>query len=175
MDIKAEILDTTDIEKHLDGKSANKYIKITLLGQSFVYHQIRKMVGTLVNICQESLPDTFIDECYGPEKKGLWLAPSEGLLLDRLNFDGYNKKSDIPEIIELSEDQKKVQHDFKTRCIYPEVLNSQEKNDVFTQWVSRHRFYIDKDKKEAEAVQTEKPEEKIESVVETEKVEMTEE
>lgn len=31
------------------------FLRFTLIGQSFIYHQIRKMVGLLVKICYEQL------------------------------------------------------------------------------------------------------------------------
>lgn len=32
------------------------FIRFTLVGQSFIYHQIRKMIGLLIKICYEQLP-----------------------------------------------------------------------------------------------------------------------
>ena len=53
LDMKAELLDKSEMEKILGNKLEDEYIKITLLGQSFIYHQIRKMVGMIVNIFQD--------------------------------------------------------------------------------------------------------------------------
>jgi hypothetical protein len=37
------------------------------------------------------------------------LAPAQGLFLNRILFDGYNKKADIPEILKYSpEDEAKI-------------------------------------------------------------------
>lgn len=37
----------------------------------------------------------------------VWLAPSEGLLLDRVFFKGYNNKKDIPMKLDLDEEEEK--------------------------------------------------------------------
>jgi tRNA pseudouridine38-40 synthase len=78
-------------------------MKITLVGQSFIYNQIRKMVGMWINIISEGLDDFVIDNSFCANKMPIWLAPGEGLLLDRLYFDGYNKKKDIPELLVLKQ------------------------------------------------------------------------
>ena len=31
------------------------FVRFTLVGQSFIYHQIRKMIGLLIKICHEEL------------------------------------------------------------------------------------------------------------------------
>lgn len=51
----------------------------------------------------------------------VWLAPSEGLLLDRIFFKGYNGKSDIPQKIELTEEEEKEVDKFKQENIYESI------------------------------------------------------
>ena len=69
------------------------FIRFTLVGQSFIYHQIRKMVGLLVKICYEGLEgEATIAQAFGKERYDVYLAPGEGLYLNRMTFEGYNKK-----------------------------------------------------------------------------------
>jgi tRNA pseudouridine38-40 synthase len=73
-----------------------KYVKFVIQGQSFIYHQIRKMIGVMIQVIQTGQNDSFIDNSFFNNAVKIWLAPPEGLLLDRVTFDGYNKKKDIP-------------------------------------------------------------------------------
>ena len=78
----------------------------------------------------------------------MWLAPSEGLLLNRINFDAYNRKVGIPEKIELEDSEVAELEAFKKRVIYKEVFGAEEEDQVFTKWCEKHREYIKKDRKE---------------------------
>lgn len=69
------------------------FIRFTLVGQSFIYHQIRKMIGLLIKICYEALKgEETIDLAFGKERYDVYLAPGEGLYLNRMTFESYNKK-----------------------------------------------------------------------------------
>jgi len=58
-----------------------------LIGQSFIYHQIRKMIGLIAKIFVENLEgEETIKQAYKPEKFDLYLAPGEGLYLNRMTF-----------------------------------------------------------------------------------------
>lgn len=58
-----------------------EYIKITIHGQSFLYNQIRKMVGYVVECVRYS--KGFSDKVFSGEKARVSTAPSEYLLLER--------------------------------------------------------------------------------------------
>jgi len=57
----------------------------------------------------------------------LWLAPPHGLFLDRVTFEAYNKKRDIPEQIVFNESEEKDIVEFKQNIIYPAILNAEKK------------------------------------------------
>lgn len=41
-----------------------KWIRFVLTGQSFIYHQIRKMVGMMVQIFQKDMPNVFLENSF---------------------------------------------------------------------------------------------------------------
>jgi tRNA pseudouridine38-40 synthase len=84
-----------------------KYVKFIIQGQSFIYHQIRKMIGIMIQVIQTGHNDQLIDNSFFNNAVNIWLAPPQGLLLDRVTFDGYNKKKDIPELLEFNENEVK--------------------------------------------------------------------
>ena len=67
-----------------------------MLGQSFIYHQIRKMIGLLVQMKVEGHTEEIFKKAFGAERMRVYLAPGEGLYLNQVKFDTYNKKLDIP-------------------------------------------------------------------------------
>lgn len=63
------------------------FVRFTLVGQSFIYHQIRKMIGLLIKICYEQLKgEDAIAAAFGKERYDVYLAPGEGLYLNRMTF-----------------------------------------------------------------------------------------
>ncbi|KAF7456811.1 tRNA pseudouridine synthase family protein [Cryptosporidium felis] len=67
-------------------------VKIVILGQSFLLHQIRKMVALAIEIFRGTAPKNAIRLCFLPDKFSIHLAPSQGLLLDRVFYNAYNTK-----------------------------------------------------------------------------------
>lgn len=61
-------------------------VKITLFGQSFLYHQIRKMVGSIIQSLVTQKDNDLILNSFAANKINIWLAPSSGLLLDQVLF-----------------------------------------------------------------------------------------
>ena len=56
-------------------------IKFKIVGQSFLYNQIRKMIGFIIQICIESLDTKFIENSFSANKLDIPKAPAEGLYL----------------------------------------------------------------------------------------------
>jgi len=71
----------------------SQWIVTQVVGQSFLLHQIRKMISMAIDVCRGSVPDiNIMDKSFDPLKViPLDVAPSQGLLLEMSYFDGYNK------------------------------------------------------------------------------------
>lgn len=61
----------------------------------------------LICIFQNDFDATYMENSFGQNQLDVWLAPSEGLLLDRVFFKGYNGKKDIPMTLDLDQDEEK--------------------------------------------------------------------
>jgi hypothetical protein len=59
---------------------------------------------------------------FGQNVVPVWLAPSEGLLLDKIGFVGYNRKNDAPEVLELNEEELLESNEFKKNMIYESII-----------------------------------------------------
>jgi len=78
-------------------------LRFTLIGQSFIYHQIRKMIGLLIKIFYEELEGKeTIEKAFGKEKYEVYLAPGEGLYLNGMTFTAYNTKKEQNLRVELN-------------------------------------------------------------------------
>jgi tRNA pseudouridine(38-40) synthase len=69
-----------------------EYVKFTIVGQSFLYNQIRHMVGLVADIMRGAAPSYMMDRAFSVGVVRLPLAPAEGLYLSHCNFGGYDKK-----------------------------------------------------------------------------------
>jgi tRNA pseudouridine38-40 synthase len=71
------------------------FIRFTIVGQSFIYNQIRKMIGLLIQIYYEELQgEQSIRMAFTKEKFNVYLAPGEGLYLNRMTFNAYNSRKE---------------------------------------------------------------------------------
>lgn len=61
-------------------------IKFKIIGQSFLYNQIRKMIGFILQICRESLDTKVIQNSFFSNKMEIPIAPAEGLYLYKVKI-----------------------------------------------------------------------------------------
>lgn len=64
-----------------------EFVKMTVCGQSFLLHMIRKMVGLTMAIVRGYTDLSILDVAFGPAKLDIPKAPGLGLLLDACFFD----------------------------------------------------------------------------------------
>ncbi|CAF2630743.1 unnamed protein product [Rotaria sp. Silwood2] len=65
---------------------------ITIKGQSFMLHQIRKMISLIIAIVRGIASRDTIQQAYNADKIDVPKAPPLGLVLEKLHYDRYNKK-----------------------------------------------------------------------------------
>ncbi|KAI1144311.1 pseudouridine synthase [Hypoxylon sp. FL0543] len=110
-----------------------QWLSLKVHGQSFMMHQIRKMVGMAVLVTRCGTPLSRIKESYGPTRISIPKAPSLGLLLERPVFENYNKRArDQYNLAELDfgNYEKEIQ-EFKDSQIYRRIFELEEKENSF--------------------------------------------
>ncbi|KAL7943533.1 pseudouridine synthase [Trichoderma barbatum] len=110
-----------------------EWLSLKVHGQSFMMHQIRKMVGlvTLMVRCGTTLDR--ITESYGPKKMAIPKMPGLGLLLERPVFENYNKRAKETlgrEDIDFDRYNEKLEA-FKQEQIYSRIFGVEEKDNSF--------------------------------------------
>ncbi|KAH0490688.1 hypothetical protein TgHK011_002145 [Trichoderma gracile] len=116
-----------------------EWLSLKVHGQSFMMHQIRKMVGlvTLMVRCGTTLDR--ITESYGPRKMAIPKMPGLGLLLERPVFENYNKRAKETlgrEEIDFDKYNDKIEA-FKQEQIYSRIFGVEEKDNSFHTFFSQ--------------------------------------
>lgn len=111
--------------------NGTEWLSLKVHGQSFMMHQIRKMVAMAALIVRCGCDPNRIVESYGPTKIAIPRAPGLGLLLERPIFDSYNKKAQEfgKEKIDFDKYAKEIE-EFKQREIYDRIFREEEQTNA---------------------------------------------
>ncbi|KGO62610.1 Pseudouridine synthase I, TruA [Penicillium expansum] len=125
--IKSFKVNTTPII--IDG---TEWLSLKVHGQSFMMHQIRKMVAMATMVVRSGCPPDRINETYGPERIAIPKAPGLGLLLERPIFDAYNTKTQGLDRQPLNFQKFEAEmNEFKQREIYDRIFREEEQSAGF--------------------------------------------
>lgn len=105
-----------------------EWLSLKVHGQSFMMHQIRKMVAMATMVVRAGCHPDRIPETYGPERIAIPKAPSLGLLLERPVFDSYNKKAAEQlgrQPLDFDRWEKEMT-EFKQREIYDRIFREED-------------------------------------------------
>ncbi|KAK7537821.1 tRNA pseudouridine synthase [Phyllosticta citricarpa] len=108
-----------------------EWISLKVHGQSFMMHQIRKMVGMAALVVRCGCPVDRIRETFGDVEVAIPKVPGLGLLLERPVFDSYNAKAAEKfgrEKIDFSKWENEIQ-EFKQREIYDRIFREEEESN----------------------------------------------
>lgn len=109
-----------------------EWVSIKIHGQSFMLHQIRKMVCMAALVTRTGCPIERVTECFGPTKVNIPKAPALGLLLESPVFETYNLKLLDLGYNHIDFGQYKQQVDeFKMKYIYDKIYSEETKDSVF--------------------------------------------
>lgn len=133
-----------------------EWISVMLHGQSFMLHQIRKMMCILVIAVRTGTPASLIDALYGKQAVTIPKMPSLGLLLEHPIFESYSKRiatanekldpshPDYRYPIDFDSHKSEIEK-FKEEHIYRRMRESEEKVEVFDRWLSLFDRYTGSD------------------------------
>jgi len=115
-------------------------VRITLVGQSFMIHQIRKMIGLAIVVCYYGLSSKVIQYAFAAEKMTMMMVPGEFLTLDHPVFDDYNKKvfrmkQAAFRTIEIS--KMPGREEFRQNQIYKQMMEKEKKKHLMREFVNR--------------------------------------
>ncbi|KAL2338501.1 hypothetical protein Fmac_012947 [Flemingia macrophylla] len=123
-----------------------EFVKCEVVGQSFMLHQIRKMIGLAVAIMRNCAPESLIDKALHRDVNiNVPTAPEVGLYLDECFFSSYNQKwKDSHEELSMKAYEKEAEN-FKMKYIYSHISSTEQKEGTVALWLHslNHRNYPD--------------------------------
>ncbi len=123
-------------ERMVDG-----WVRIRVLGQSFIMHQIRKIVAMALLVSQGRIPVSGIHESFQSDVLlNIPPAPAVGLFLDHCGFTTYNRKMEPGRLVTHEEDEGERER-FKLEHILPSIARRTRENsdmETFFQCVEKH-------------------------------------
>lgn len=110
-------------------------IKFKIIGQSFLYNQIRKMIGMLIDCMRNNKDIDYFKNSFLANKIDIPKAPAEGLYLMNIDYSNYNKnKLNKKNNIFLSEDDKEEMEKFRKQ-LATKIKDTEINLRVFSIWL----------------------------------------
>ena len=109
-----------------------EWLSLKVHGQSFMMHQIRKMVSMVALIVRCGCHEGRLQDSFMAYRISIPKAPSLGLLLERPVFDAYNERLEqfVHKKIDFGRYEKEME-EFKQREIYERIFREEEKENGF--------------------------------------------
>ncbi|XP_022080897.1 tRNA pseudouridine synthase A, mitochondrial-like isoform X2 [Acanthaster planci] len=115
-----------------------EFVVLKVRGQSFVLHQIRKMIGLVIAIVKGFTPKETLERAFEGDKLDIPRAPGLGLVLESVHYEAYNRRwgnDGMHEALTWDEHEGKIDA-FKKEHIYPTIVNKEKKERSMMQWLS---------------------------------------
>jgi len=110
-------------------------IKFKIVGQSFLYNQIRKMIGSVIEVCRDSRDSTFLENSILANRIDIPKSPAEGLYLFRIDYSKYNdRKLTKKNSVFLTESDEKEMDDFRLGLI-KHIVQMEVQEKSFSKWL----------------------------------------
>ncbi|XP_068919599.1 pseudouridylate synthase 1 homolog isoform X1 [Petaurus breviceps papuanus] len=122
-----------------------EFAVIKVKGQSFMMHQIRKMIGLMIAVMKGYVPESVMERSWGEEKVDIPKAPGLGLVLERVHSEQYNRRfgnDGLHEPLDWVEEEVKMTV-FKEQYIYPTIIKTETEEHSMTNWLNtlpNHNF-----------------------------------
>ncbi|KAI7872705.1 pseudouridine synthase [Spinellus fusiger] len=112
-----------------------EWVSVKLHGQSFMLHQIRKMISMALLVVRTGTPLSIIESSFHTDRINIPKAPAVGLLLERPVFDSFNKsllsKQNANIRDPITFDNIKGVDSFKQAWIYKTIFESEAEERGF--------------------------------------------
>lgn len=143
----------------LPDNSEVEFARIKVKGQSFMMHQIRRMVGLVVAIMKGYAEPFKIAHAMERERMNIPQAPGLGLVLEKVHYERYNRKygSDgMHEKLEFTDEEQMVEN-FYQKHILSTIINTELNAKPMLAWVKglkNHSFTAQEENNEEDTGNT---------------------
>lgn len=115
-----------------------EFAVLEIKGQSFMLHQIRKMVSLVIGICRNIVTSDIFKDVFSLEKFDIPIAPGLGLSLHFVHYEYYNErfgKDGFHKTLEWQECNEDVDKFYK-ECILQDIINEEISEKVMIHWLA---------------------------------------
>ncbi|KPI86230.1 hypothetical protein ABL78_4703 [Leptomonas seymouri] len=135
-------------------KGGIEVVRVEFDGQSFMLNQIRKMIGAVICIAAAGLPDTYMREVLLRKgvRRGIPMAPANGLFLSFLDFSGYNRRLERIQSngdngmgkgsLDVERNVNPAEVEEQRRSIIAVVLRNEMAEDIMGKWMRSLRHVV---------------------------------
>lgn len=118
-----------------------EFVKCEVVGQSFMLHQIRKMIGVAVAIMRNCAPESLMETALRQDVRiTVPTAPEVGLYLDECFFSSYNQKwKNTHEEVSMKAYEEEAE-EFKLKHIYSHIASTEHKEGAVAVWLHSLNF-----------------------------------
>ncbi|KAI1900887.1 hypothetical protein AGOR_G00054470 [Albula goreensis] len=114
-----------------------EFAVIKVKGQSFMMHQIRKMIGLVIAVVKGYASESIQQRSWGEEKVDIPKAPGLGLVLEKVHFEKYNKRfgdDGVHEPLVWDQEEEQITA-FKEEHIYPTIVETEQDEKSMLSWM----------------------------------------
>ncbi|XP_075711359.1 pseudouridylate synthase 1 homolog [Rhinoderma darwinii] len=148
---KGKLIDDPSACRHIYGICCSEpfvrheveFARIMITGQSFMLHQIRKMVGLIIAVVKGVASPDFLPLTMQIEKTNLPLAPALGLVLECTHFDCHNRRCHINRSTRTItwEEFLPTTEAFREEKIMPVIIEGELRDLSISSWLQQFHAY----------------------------------
>ncbi|XP_013147359.1 PREDICTED: tRNA pseudouridine synthase A, mitochondrial isoform X2 [Papilio polytes] len=114
-----------------------EFAELLVKGQSFMLHQIRKMVGLMIAIVRGNTDISTLEKAFNKDKVMIPTAPGLGLVLDKVHYERYDAKfKDSHDSLTWEEQEESVKA-FKRDRINPNIVKGEIEGNSMLLWLEK--------------------------------------
>lgn len=120
-----------------------EFVTLKVKGQSFMLHQIRKMVGLAIAIVRGNTTTTTLERALTEERLDLPMAPGLGLVLDTVHYERYNDrygKDGIHNPLTWEAQEQQVR-EFIEKYIFSNIYKTEAEQRNMLDWLSTLHYH----------------------------------
>ncbi|KAH8278948.1 hypothetical protein KR018_011602, partial [Drosophila ironensis] len=120
-----------------------EFVTLKVKGQSFMLHQIRKMVGLAIAIVRGNTTTESLERALTEERLDLPMAPGLGLVLDTVHYERYNDrygKDGIHNPLTWEKQETQVQ-EFIEREIFSQIYKTEAEQRNMLDWLGTLHYH----------------------------------
>ncbi|XP_059485326.1 pseudouridylate synthase 1 homolog [Neocloeon triangulifer] len=120
------------------GADGMEFIECQVKGNSFMMHQIRRMVAVAISVVKGMVEPEIINKAYTELRLNLPMAPGLGLILQEVHYDKYNKtvkKLGFHEPLTWEAEEEAVAK-FKKDFILPTIIDGEKNGKSMLNWIT---------------------------------------